>query len=222
MVHTTYQDYDVFQWNAFLLQTKPWNGHSKSEPAHSDAFLGGRCHAIPPNACFTAHSYMTGIWLVYACHITSAGLFLVSWTLPSQLLASGPAGSSKRAGTFQIWNVWGPFQFRRQKFHQHEAGACQSSTARCWSHTHGCPCAIPGSRCQHTRIRRPASGIYLVYTRYDIIGPNSNVTGTELAHKVWSGYIYICVCVCVCHMTQIVIWQISITHIPVIWQVYNK
>ncbi len=43
------------------------------------------------------------------------------WTLPRRLHASGPAGSSKRAGTFRTWNACGSFRFWRQKVHQHDS-----------------------------------------------------------------------------------------------------
>ena len=89
---------------------------------------------------------MNGIWTSY----------LFRWTPPLRRRASGPAGSSKRALTFRTLHVCEYLRFWPLKVHQLEAGACQSSTARCWSHTHRCPCAIPGSRRQHTRIRRPA------------------------------------------------------------------
>ena len=96
---------------------------------------------------FIYERYMNGIWTSY----------LFRWTPPLRRHASGPAGSSKRALTFRTLNVCEYLRFWPPKVHQLEAGACQSSTARCWSHTHGCPCAIPGPRRQRTRIRRPAS-----------------------------------------------------------------
>ena len=97
------------------------------------------------------------IWQVYAryMHVIS-----FNWTLPSPLQlhgAFGPAGSPKRAGTCQTWTFCGSFRFWRPKAPQLEAGACPSSTTRCWSHRHGCPCVIPCLRRLHTRIRRPAS-----------------------------------------------------------------
>ena len=44
-----------------------------------------------------------------------------SWTLPPsrRLHASGPAWSSKRAGTFWTWNACRSFRFWRPKVHQH-------------------------------------------------------------------------------------------------------
>jgi hypothetical protein len=65
----TYQDYCMFQCIAVLSQMKPWNCHHKSDPACTDALLGGGHHTIPSKAYFTEQSHMTGIYQVYACHI---------------------------------------------------------------------------------------------------------------------------------------------------------
>ena len=78
--------------------------------------------------------YMTGICMSY----------IFSWTLPLQLAASGHFWSSKRAGPLQTWTFCESVRSWRPKLEGHplEAGACQSSTARRWSHKHGCPCVI--------------------------------------------------------------------------------
>ena len=64
----------------------------------------------------------------------------------------GPCESSRRAGMFQTWTVCESFPFLRPKALQLEAGACQSSTASCWSHKHGCPCVMQGLDRWHPQI----------------------------------------------------------------------
>ena len=100
--------------------------HHKSEPACTDALGGRGQHVIPSKACFTEHSYMTGICQVYKCH-------------NFQLDASEPESASA-ARRFRACRVSGS-QARRyvsdldflriisvlcQKGHQLESWACQS------------------------------------------------------------------------------------------------
>ncbi len=71
--------------------------------------------------------------------------------------ASWPFWFLQRAGPFQTWTVCVPPRFQRPKARRFEAGACQSSTARCWFRRRDCPCETPGLIRQHSRIQRPAS-----------------------------------------------------------------
>ena len=83
----------------------------------------------------TYDRYMSGICMSYIFNLT----------LPLQLVATGHFWSSKRAGPLQTWTYCESIRSWRPKGHplEAQAGACQSSTARRWSHKHGCPCVIP-------------------------------------------------------------------------------
>ncbi len=105
-------------------------------------FEAGDSTQSPPSIFYWAFIYDRYI-TVYARYMH---LICFGWTLPNPLqlhAAFRPAGSPKRAGTFQTWTFCRSFRFWRQKGQQLEAGVCQSSTTRCWCHRHGCQCVIP-------------------------------------------------------------------------------
>ena len=97
------------------------------------------------------------IWQVYDRYMhviylqldsfTSAGRFLAFLVLQQVPSALGRFRPGLSANPFVQNRSWQP------KGHPSEAGACQSSTARCWSHKHGCPFASPGLLRWHIRIR---------------------------------------------------------------------
>ncbi len=76
----------------------------------------------------------SNIYLSYIFRVSGnlklAGLQVASLSLPSA------------PGCFRPGLSADPFRFLRPKALQREAGACQSSTARCRSHKHGCPCMM--------------------------------------------------------------------------------
>jgi len=82
--------------------------------------------------------YMSGICMAYIF----SRCWSRCWTFPLQHASSGHFWSSKRAGPLQTWTFCESVRSWRLKGHSLEAGACQSSTARRWSHKHGCviPC----------------------------------------------------------------------------------
>ena len=97
--------------------------------------------------------YMLGICMAYIF----SRCWSRCWTFPLQLAAFGNVWSSNRAWPLQIWTLCESVRSWLPKGHPLEAGACQSSTARRWSHKHGCPSVMPGLLRRRIRIRRPAS-----------------------------------------------------------------
>ena len=67
----------------------------------------------------------------------------------------GLAESSRRPLPLHPCTSCGSSVSQPPRDQQHEAVACQSSTAKCWPHIHGCLCAIPGEVYQHSQIQSP-------------------------------------------------------------------
>jgi hypothetical protein len=153
---------------------RPWNCHRKSDSAYTHAFLGGGHHAIPPNACFNEHWYMKGIWMLYERHISSGGLLLVGSTLP------GLPGLPSALGRFGPGTSVNLFGFDHRKSTNTRLGPAKVpqpgvdliQMAAPERHLLA-PSALPGSRHQHTRIRRPASACFKlpVYGMVDVALP---------------------------------------------------
>ncbi len=120
----------------------------------------------------------------YIWQVNTRSMFVISghW----QLNASGPFWFLQRAGTFQTWTVYVSFRFLRPKARRFEAGACQSSTASCWSRKRDCPCEIPGLIRQHSRMQRHLQVVMIDYLDTD--SPAASSLPSSMSSSIGSWY----------------------------------